>query len=183
MHDHLESNIDARVMSYTAEPFPSPANPSFPSKNSASYPFRHRSQIQDWISGLVNRNGYEKFVEYNTTVELAEKVGKEWVLTLRKSAPGEEQDFWWQEKFDALVVANGHYSIPFIPNVTGLLEAEKLFPGTVEHSKSYRGPGSYSGKVSEQPCSASVVFRPLSSSLQHRRPTNLPQAQPTYTSN
>lgn len=152
MHDHLESNIDARVMSYTQEPFPDSLTASSVQRWGSSSPFRHRSIIQKWISSLINRKGYEKLVQYNTTVELAEKIGSEWVLTLRQSKNEDDEDFWWQETFDAIVVANGHYNIPFIPTVPGLEDVETRFPGTVEHSKSYRGieSGLYSRKVSYQ---------------------------------
>lgn len=146
-NEHLESNIDARVMSFTQEPFPSQLSALSVRQYGPNSPFRHREVVREWIQGLFNRNGYERLVEYNTTVERAEKIGQDWVLTLRRSTQDEGEDIWWQETFDAVIVANGHYSIPFVPEVPGLAEAEARFPGTVEHSKTYRGPQKYAGKV------------------------------------
>jgi cation diffusion facilitator CzcD-associated flavoprotein CzcO len=150
MHNDLESNINARVMSYSQEPFPAdiPVTALSIQRWGGSSPFRHRETIRKWVQSLVERRGYDKLVEYNTTVELAEKVDQEWILTLRRSRPEEKEDFWWQETFDAVVVANGHYTTPFIPETPGLAELEDNFPGTVKHSKSYRGAENYAGKVS-----------------------------------
>jgi hypothetical protein len=50
--------------------------------------------------------------------------------------------------FDAVVVASGHYHAPRIPNITGLADIKRLWPSRVLHSKGYRRPDSYAGKVS-----------------------------------
>lgn len=142
VYEELNSNIDSRIMSYTQEPFPeNPPTLADPT------PFRKASVIREWVDGLFDRNGYRDHVEFNTTVELAEKVGKEWVLTLRKSIPGGEKNYWWQETFDAIVVASGHYSVPNFPFIPGILEFEANFPGSIQHSKLFRGPKAYEGKV------------------------------------
>jgi cation diffusion facilitator CzcD-associated flavoprotein CzcO len=108
----------------------------------------HKSEIiRGWVDNLIDRKGYRQHVEYNTSVEKAEKIGKEWVLTLRKALPGGKYNYWWQETFEALVVANGHYSIPRFSEVKGLAEFSGNHPGVVEHSKIYRGPKRYRGKV------------------------------------
>lgn len=108
-------------------------------------PFRHWSIMRKYIESLVNRRGYQDLVSYDTTVELAEKIGREWKLTLRKS--GEKTDYWWTEWFDAVVVASGHYSVPYIPHIPGLAELAKGKPGSVLHSKQFRGRDAFQGKV------------------------------------
>lgn len=150
MHDHLESNIPANIMGYTQEPFPETVSKSSETRWGKKSPFRHREVIRGWVESIYSRHGYQKLVELETTVELAEKVGDKWVLTLRKETPpGPEENSWWQENFDALIVANGHYSVPNIPQVPGLVELESKFPGTVIHSKHYRKPEDYRDKVSD----------------------------------
>jgi len=101
--------------------------------------------MQQYVAGLVNRNGYEKLVSYNTAVELVEKVDDEWRLVLRSE--GTNEDEWWEERFDAVIVANGHYSVPYIPKIEGLEAFERARPGSVKHSKMYRGRDAYRGKV------------------------------------
>jgi cation diffusion facilitator CzcD-associated flavoprotein CzcO len=56
----------------------------------------------------------------NTTVEdvsliTSSKKGHErWKLTLRKYDAVQQHDEWWEEIFDAVVLANGHYAVPFV---------------------------------------------------------------------
>ncbi len=143
----MQSNIDARIMAYTKEPFPVFRDP-ITNEVIDGQAFRDSEVIREWVESLVDRKGYRHKVEYNTTVELAEKEGSKWILTLRKSLPGGQHDYWWQEKFDAVVVAGGHYHIPRFSPVRGLADFAETHPGVVEHSKMYRGPEKYRGKVS-----------------------------------
>jgi cation diffusion facilitator CzcD-associated flavoprotein CzcO len=117
-------------------------------KHGKDTPFRHHSTVQKYIQELLERNGYEKFVEYSTTVEKVEKLndGSTWRLYLRREEEN-GQDYWWFEDFDAVLVANGHYTVPYIPEIKGLEEYAERYPGSVEHSKGYRGPEKYRGKV------------------------------------
>lgn len=112
-------------------------------------PFRHHTVIRGYIEGLLDRNGYQDLVKYNTTVERAEKLksSNEWRLTLRKSGPSGEFDYWWTEHFDAVVVANGHYTVPYLPHIDGLAEFAQRYPGSVEHTKGFKGVEKYRGKV------------------------------------
>lgn len=109
-------------------------------------PFRHWKVIRRYIANLVERKGYQDHISYNTTVEKAEKINGEWKLILRKE--GTERDYWWSEQFDAVIVASGHYSVPYIPQIKGLEQLQKLRPGSVIHSKHFRGRDLYKGKVS-----------------------------------
>ena len=74
------------------------------------------------------------------------KVGAEWKVTLRKG--GRERDYWWVEWFDAVVVASGHYWVPYVPAIEGLEQLEKTRPGSVIHSKHFRGRELYKDKAS-----------------------------------
>lgn len=109
-------------------------------------PFRHWKVMRDYIAGILHRNHYEDLISYNTTVEHVEKTGDEWKVVLRRE--GQKQDYWWSETFDAVVVASGHYWVPYIPAVEGLEQFEKTRPGSVVHSKHFRGRDSFHDKVS-----------------------------------
>lgn len=123
-------------------------------------PFRHWTVMRRYVEGLFARGGYgERLVCYGTSVERAEKRGGEWVLTLRREEEEEEEgevgggkkksvtDVWTQERFDAVVVASGHFNVPWIPPVEGLDEFERRWPGSVLHSKMFRGRDDYRDKV------------------------------------
>ncbi|KAL4874388.1 hypothetical protein BJY04DRAFT_225055 [Aspergillus karnatakaensis] len=152
----LEANIDAGIMQFSQEPIPEIRSAASIKIHGADTPFRHHTVIQRYIESLVKRRGYERLVEYDTTVERAEKVpvgqkaGKDaegrWVLTLRKQVPAIETDYWWQEEFDAVVVATGHYAVPFVPAIEGLEGFARDVPGSVLHTKGFRDPERFRGK-------------------------------------
>lgn len=142
-YSYLETNINAHVMEFSQEPVPDIVTDLSVSKYGRTTPFRHHRVIQQYIEGLAKREGYEDHIEYNVTVERAEKVGKEWVLTLRRA--GTRLDYWWQERFDAIVTCVGHYNVPIVPEVPGLVDIEYAHPGIVEHTKYYRGRDNYRG--------------------------------------
>lgn len=142
----LETNIDAFAMSFSQEPFPEERTALNIQRHGQASPFRNWKVVRGYIQSLVDRKGYQEWVSYKTFVELVhkEKDGK-WVLTLRKPLPS-GQDEWWTENFDAVIVASGHYTVPFIPATPGLADLSKNFPGSVEHSKAWREPEKYRGK-------------------------------------
>lgn len=145
----LETNIDVDVMEFSQEPIPKELSDLSIQRHGLDTPFRHHKVMNRYIQSLLERKGYEDFVEYNTTVEKVEKIKEidKWRLTLRKERPSKQKDYWWTEDFDAVVVASGHYIVPYIPEIQGLAEFAKAYPGSVEHSKGYRGPEKYRGKV------------------------------------
>lgn len=49
-------------------------------------------------------------------------------------------------QYDALVVASGHFSVPFVPDIPGLVEWNQQRPESVTHSKFFRKPEEYAGK-------------------------------------
>lgn len=132
-------------MQFSQEPIPEKRSELSISRHGPQTPFRKWDVIRKYITGLVNRRGYNDLVSYNTTVEMVEKVGAEWKVTLRQD--GEQSDHWWIEWFDAVVVASGHYWVPYIPHIAGLEDFEKARPGSVLHSKHFRGTDEFMDKV------------------------------------
>ncbi|KAK4202886.1 putative monooxygenase [Triangularia verruculosa] len=135
-HEHLHSNIHPDIMGYTNEPL---------QKSGSDIPFRHREVIRTWIEDIFMRGDHDRYLSLSTTVERAEKINGEWVLTLRKEGQG-DKDYWWQERFNGLVVASGHYNVPWIPETEGLVEFDKRWPGKIQHSKHFRKGEKYKGK-------------------------------------
>lgn len=135
-------------MEFSQEPFPTEKSEWSIGVHGPETPFRHWKAVRGYVESLVSRRGYEDLISYNTTVEKAEKIGAEWKVTLRKE--GKESDYWWVEWFDAVVVASGHYWVPYIPAIEGLEQFEKSRPGSVLHSKQFRGRELFKKKVSTQ---------------------------------
>lgn len=134
-------------MCYSKEPFPEVFSDWALANYGPNAPFRHREVIRDWVEQIFRRGGHERLISFNTTVEMAEKRGGSWLLTLRQEIPGHDKDRWWQQEFDATIVASGKYNIPYIPNIPGLVEYEETYPGSIMHSKHYRGLPPFKDKV------------------------------------
>ncbi|TVY30489.1 Thiol-specific monooxygenase [Lachnellula hyalina] len=144
----LETNIEAHAMSFSQEPFPEERSALNIKRHGPDSPFRHWKAVEGYLQSLVNRRGYQDLVTYNTTVELVSKNSEtgQWTLTLRQPLENRKEDRWWQESFDAVLVANGHYHVPMIPHTPGLAKFATDFPGSVLHTKAWRNPETYRGK-------------------------------------
>ncbi|KIH88852.1 dimethylaniline monooxygenase [Sporothrix brasiliensis 5110] len=143
----LDSNVGAESMAFTHTPFPVVNSPVSIERFGHNNPSRPYGVITNWIEDLFKP--YLSLVTLRTTVEKVDKRGKEWVLTLRRSGllyRGKPHDYWWTEAFDAVVVASGHYHVPFVPAIDNLIEVSKQLPGRFEHSKSYRKAAKYADK-------------------------------------
>lgn len=153
-HEHLHSNLPPGVMCFSQEPIQEIVSERSLAQYGPESPFRHRELIREWIEGVFTRGKSRELIQFNTTVEVAEYDQKraEWSLTLRREQTSKETDYWWQERFDALVVASGHFYLPYVPDIPGLLEFDEQFPGRVQHSKHYRNVEHYRDKV-RQSCS------------------------------
>ena len=116
--------------------------------------------VWDYVSSYFSRVPKEELV-LNTTLEELSKSGGQWRLVLRRREG--DTDHWWEERFDAVVLANGRYCVPYIPPVPGLREFQEKHPGVVEHSKYYRAASDYLGKV------PSLIFPSLPPPLTPRR--------------
>lgn len=147
VYPYLETNVDSFAMSFSQEKIPDERSQLSISKHGDDTPFRSHAVIRQYVASLVNRNRYENLVSYNTSVELAQKVGNQWRLVLRKDGDVRGEDEWWEERFDAVVVASGHFHVPYIPRIEGLDAFERSRPGSVKHSKMFRGRDAYEGKV------------------------------------
>ncbi|KAK3898759.1 dimethylaniline monooxygenase [Staphylotrichum tortipilum] len=171
VYPYLETNVDFLPMEFSQEPIPAETSKRSVAVHGKDTPFRHWQVIRRYIAGLLERNGYEDLVEYSTTVENVEKVGAEWKVTLRKEGKG--SDYWWVEWFDAVVVASGHYWVPNIPKIKGLEEFERGRPGSVLHSKHFRGRDQFKDKRVVV-VGASVSAADIAFDLAHTRTSQTP---------
>ena len=65
-----------------------------------------------------------------------------WLLKARVLGP----DALIEHAYDAVVVASGHFNVPFVPDLAGLREWSRAYPGSVIHSKAYKRPESFRDK-------------------------------------
>ena len=93
---------------------------------------------------------------YSTRVEKLTKEGSVWHLTSRHLKYLEESKrikaTWTTEDFDAIVIGTGPYDAPHVPEIDGLIQwsevkADNPAGYSVYHSRAYRNPEPYAGKV------------------------------------
>jgi cation diffusion facilitator CzcD-associated flavoprotein CzcO len=103
------TNVPDIAMSFSDAPF-------------AYGPFVPHYIPRQYIENYFSEHGADSFLVLRTTVEDVSKFkdaeaggdGERWKLTLRRYDAVREVDEWWEEVFDAVVIANGHYSVPFV---------------------------------------------------------------------
>ncbi|KAM3421929.1 Thiol-specific monooxygenase [Cercospora zeina] len=107
-------------------------------------PFVPHHIPRQYIENYCSWHQVDTLLHTRTTVENVLAIAADrWKLILRKHDVARHVDEWWEEEFDAVVIANGHYAVPFVPYVPGLDDWLSRFPGRVHHSKTYRSPRVY----------------------------------------
>ncbi len=136
MYDGLESNIPHPLMQYSDFAFP---------KDIMLFPTREivLKYLNEYAKEVLH------LVKFNTqVVEICPReagtLGSGWMVETRDLLTGKSA----QAYYDAVVIASGHFSEPFIPEIPGLKEWNERFPGVISHSKTYLNPEPFKNKVS-----------------------------------
>lgn len=131
MYETLETNIVHKSMEYTNFPFP---------QGTEKFPFRTDvlKYLQDYSTTIGPVNEF-----LSTRVERVEKLGDLWKVDLVNVHSGETKT----KSYDAVVVANGHFDVPYFPQVPGLDEWKQKDPRSVSHAKFYDSPAKYKDKT------------------------------------
>ena len=151
-YQQMKTNIIEKMMTYSDEKHWGPA----PGEN-----YAEREVVQQYITRYINRHKDNEKVrlELGTTVEDVARVARvrsnensrieadsgtegangpdlpyRFRVTLRQRL-ADGTDLWYQEEFDSLVVATGHYHIPYIPKVLGSEIVQQKHPKVFEHAK------------------------------------------------
>lgn len=104
---------------YTFSDFPMPKHyPEWPTGK----------QVQEYLTNYARQFGILSAIRFNTSVEHAELIASGWVIHTRQYGQPNA------EKVDFLVVCNGVFNEPNMPQIPG----RDLFSGTVLHSTEYR---------------------------------------------
>lgn len=104
-----------------------------------------QSVIADYVQSAAATNDISQSIILKTRVNSVEKHGKGWQVetsTLDDTPLGPQYSHA-THFFDAVVVANGHYHAPNIPDLPGLKEWKVTFPERIQHSKLYRRASSF----------------------------------------
>ena len=100
--------------------------------------FPPREVLQNYILGRAENSDVKKFIKFNTSVINVEVVGKQFNV----SSKNKIDNIIKSEIFDSVVVASGHFSVPFIPEYEGM----NSFPGRILHSHDFRDAEEFRNK-------------------------------------
>jgi cation diffusion facilitator CzcD-associated flavoprotein CzcO len=135
LYRDLDTNIPHSLMNFSTQPFPEGSS-LFPSREVVS------KYLHQYAESLKNLIHYNTQVVNLTRINLDVKEG--WKLETQSLKTHETNT----SIYDAVVVANGHYSDIFIPDIKGIKDFHQQYPDVVSHSKYYGEPEDFKNKVS-----------------------------------
>lgn len=88
-------------------------------------PFAPHHVPKQYIESYFSHHKTDSLLSLNTTVEdislvkpesgsISQSASEKWKLILRQHDPVRKVDIWWEETFDCVVLANGHYTVPYV---------------------------------------------------------------------
>ncbi|KAI3334394.1 hypothetical protein F4824DRAFT_490361 [Ustulina deusta] len=155
MYDNLHTNIPHTLMRYSDLGFTADGKGKGTHEDCEIFP--SRQVVQEYI--LQYARDVRHLVRFSTQVT---DISLQTPLPNTPEAiPGEQfeiRDKWTVrstdlltdvlrvESYDAVVVASGHYSTPYIPSVPEISAFATEHPGIISHSKTYRTASAFAGK-------------------------------------
>ena len=118
MYDELHTNIPKTLMCFPGKEFPS-----------ESLLFPIRQDVQQYIVEYADE--IRDFIEFSTQVQsirlLLEDGRERWAVTCKSMITSETI----RRIYDAVVIASGHYAVPFVPNVKGIAAFHETHPSII----------------------------------------------------
>ena len=142
LYYNLSTNLPVQVMQFPDFCF------SFPGVESLSFP-THR-EVFGYLKEYAAKFDVLSVVKFSSVVTevLYNELEKKWELSYQHQPPSSSSSsssaLTTTENFDAIVVCNGHYSIPKLPDIPGLSLFEKK--REVLHSHNYKLPEPFDKK-------------------------------------
>jgi len=131
MYRYLWSNGPKECLEFADYSFDEHFNKPIPS-------FPPREVLKDYIIGRAEKSELKKNVKFNTTVTNVTSNGNGFSISYKDKV----EDKISVENFDNVVVATGHFSVPYIPEYEGM----SSFPGRIMHSHDFRDAEEFRNK-------------------------------------
>ncbi|KAH7659470.1 Flavin monooxygenase FMO protein [Dioscorea alata] len=135
LYRSLRTNLPRQLMGFLDYPFPGPSE-SFVDPRA----FPAHEEVLAYLEGFARDFGVLEMVRFGAEVVRVwlEGDGGEWSVEWRN-----EDGSVAEERFEAVVVANGHFSVPRIPEIPGI----DKWRGKQIHSHNYRIPEPFRDQV------------------------------------
>ncbi|KAF2496694.1 flavin-containing monooxygenase [Lophium mytilinum] len=130
LYERLETNIPRSLMGFSDLNWPQDSQ-LFPKHYTAL------AYIQQYGNDIENLVRLETQV-----VDVRSATDNSWVVKSVNIRSKTEQE----ETFDVVIVANGHFIVPYVPEIEGLKAWNEKYPGIVSHSKYFRKPDDFAEK-------------------------------------
>lgn len=133
MYDALETNIPTFLMQFSDKSFP---------KDSQLFP--GREEVAEYLRDYAEEVRHlVRFQVQALDVRLQHSDSREkWAVKTKDLLSQHETE----AMYDAVVVANGHFTVPYIPDIKGIAKWNEQYPGVISHSKTYRTPTLFKNK-------------------------------------
>lgn len=113
LYDHFFGNVPDELMRFEDV---AAADPKFEAQNSFLSPLIDLERIKEHFERFISKNNLSEHFRMNTSIEYVDKFGPDkWIVVAKRSVPESDVDEWYLEKFDAVVICTGHFSMPYIP--------------------------------------------------------------------
>lgn len=140
LYDRLETNNPRTVMGFSDQDWPEDAQ-LFPRHEIVT---EHIERYADEVRHLIRFNTQVLDVR---PIDSSTSDQDRWAVATRPVTNGHSETK--TQVYDAVVVASGHFHVPYIPAIKGLREWSEEYPGVISHSLYFQKPEDYTGKVSE----------------------------------
>ena len=118
LYDSLVTNLPKTIMQFSEKyPFIGHSDNSFVS----------HEEVLNYLNSFFESNNLNKLCKFNSEVKNIEKLGEKWNVEYISNSIN------CNEYFDSVIVCNGHYEEPYIPNIKNM----SLFKGKCIHSSKY----------------------------------------------
>ncbi|PGH04248.1 hypothetical protein GX51_03593 [Blastomyces parvus] len=132
IYDGLETNIPHTLMRFSDKPFPADTQ-LFP---------RFATVLQYIEEYSADVKHLIQFQVQVVDVRLDDARAGTWIVTRKHLETGAQEE----DVYDAVVVANGHFNVPYIPSIAGISEWNTAYPHVITHSKTYSSPAEFRDK-------------------------------------
>lgn len=126
MYRNLRINIPKHIMCY----------PDFPFKKDGRSYASHQ-EIRDYLKTYAQHFDLLRHIQFFTHVKRVAPQGNKWSVIVEELKTGRV----FERIFDAVLVCNGHYSVPSTPTLPNM----SLYGGFSMHSHDYREPSRFAG--------------------------------------